>query len=432
MSGNNIEKELIVEELSNGLNMYNGLKEKLGSSELLEVEREILRLIEAACNLRLRTEISVIDARNSMLDSLVVGMGSMDIGSKDIEGGSISNIYETPRRCEKCRMEERSRNEHLFPSCTHCICKDCLEEVMEIASKGLFNEQTFYMTSCPLCSTIYTLEEIGRIYDWNWLLEKYKSRAQQRVEIERAKPPLMGMISNQPATFPHPPVPHNIFIDCNVIPANININNMNHMNHMNHINHINNMNPPPEPYDEYKDIRFVFEDSTTGMEGYVERLSERTEEYIAVKEHFESAQERTQLHARVIWSIKKEKGDSLFVNKLKRGCKELNIKYLFHGTSENAIRSIIHHTSGTGFRMPKCSGRLGKGLYFAPDPGKCLSYIRDSSSLVIRVMVSLGVIGNDYKLGNFANKDSANSGYLEYCLYSQDQCQPCHIILFSN
>ena len=171
-------------------------------------------------------------------------------------------------------------------------------------------------------------------------------------------------------------------------------------------------------------LYFTFEGNEGG--GQVSRLSQESSLYKQVSTHFIQKQKNTRMRTKIIWSINKVDGDIAFMRKLKQNFTELNIQYLYHGTTEEAIDSIIHKTGGTGFQLPSSEGNLGKGLYFAPDPGKCMSYCRDSKCLIIRAMVCLGVRDKHHKSGTFGGN------YLEYCVFSQDQCQPCEIILYNT
>ena len=481
-----MEFEKQIKEFEESINSYNELKQSLPGDIFEMVHLELISLIKTLCFKHTEMEIKflappqaiavieppMIDIPNIEEEGKVQPVKAYDIFSKPLEEGK-----EDCRLCIKCG-EIRGG---LTPKCEHFICSDCLTETMSAASGGTFHDETFFCTLCPACDANYSLEEILQVFDWDWLKEKKSKVAaspparlcpidltplgEGDIELKCGhgfhRHCMSEYLSSRKAMSKR-----SINCPCNYcpIPLEDDIIKIFYPTY-DPTNILIPVAPPPLALDEKlrakidamgqgrnlfphqigpmqragaktyrgvpmmdipidKEFKFEVEGANKGQ---VVRLDPGDPLFQHVSKHFAQSQQKgTQLVAKLIWRIDKKHGDIAFMNKMKMNFMELNIKYMFHGTSEDAVESIVKKTSGTGFKMPKRGGNLGKGLYFAEDPGKCVPYIRDHGCLIIRTMICLGVKGTDYKTGTFMH------GYEEYCVYSRDQCQPCEIIFFGQ
>lgn len=135
-----------------------------------------------------------------------------------------------------------------------------------------------------------------------------------------------------------------------------------------------------------------------------------SEEFQTIERQFVSRQTRG-THMKIEWlkRIIKEDGDKVFMESLKKNVNEDNIKILYHGTSQQAVESITLRTTGTGFKLTDHDGMLGRGVYFAPDPGKSKNYC-DSAKMMLRCLVLL----------DSTARYAQNTTYDEYCVSHQN------------
>ena len=401
--------------------------------------------------------IEELNTDQSQLFDLIQEISSRKINTKiEIRTLEMNNIHKSELLEEvkevnniNICMTFNNQKEGILPKCGHFICSKCLEENMLTASGDYtLKEETNFTIKCNICTYIYELEEIQKVYDWNWQLEKRNTQKDKRVFCPLDLVPILGnsgIILRCRHSF------HKDCLQHYLISLNIdNISNIKcpcmdcHMNIDTQIIHklcTNSQLNIPKPkssifqwiLDKLNPYKFkavsprrVFKFEEGMGRGEVERLDHSDPMFIQASYHFLISQEQnTKLTTPVIWRIKKYAGDVAFMNKMKDSFMTLDVRYLYHGTSEEAINSIIHGTGGTGFRLPWVPGALGKGIYFASDPGKCLGFVKHGECLIIRTMVCLGEEKKDYNTIVFGK-------YREYCVYSQDQCQPCEIILFAQ
>lgn len=121
--------------------------------------------------------------------------------------------------------------------------------------------------------------------------------------------------------------------------------------------------------------------------------------------------------------------------------------FKFHGTSKEAVDSIISE----GFRMPRCAGMFGRGIYFATDSSKSAQerYTKGSQTLVM-CKVLLGkskvLITEDRSItfeklkqegfdSVYAPRDSKETGGVfndEFVVYRPEYALPYYIIHYAN
>lgn len=120
---------------------------------------------------------------------------------------------------------------------------------------------------------------------------------------------------------------------------------------------------------------------------------------------------------------------------------------LWHGTKIHSLKGIFND----GFKLPRHSGLLGRGIYLAPDFDKAWNYSGWKERIILLCDVRLGKVMDSNKLAKSAEFETLNGGYhtafhgagkskrawggrtrfSEYCVYEPIQVCPRYLLVFS-
>ena len=431
----------LIKEIEEGINTLNIKKSTLPDKNFNYYYQSLLDNIRQASNLGLNTEVSFLPpSMESSQPSLPLAQPPRALGEINI--------------CLGC---EKKSNTGKVLNCMHYYCYECLEKEIKRATKGMFTEHAYFNSECRICSRKLDHSEVIDLFPMEWLQRKNEEvrrgsggglcslcgtpipqgsavvpgcshpfhsecmrnylrevRAHTREEVrcpvyECPLPidPNILSLYIQPVVRQKAPIQRGGSLPINVQLINTEESKLD-----------------PRPHPALREGRVFSFEQPTGGNSEVTRVDPHGDRFKQLATQFRSNQKKVNLEVQIIWDIRKREGDLAFMEGIKKKGGNTKLLFLFHGTTEDNIKQIIFNTQGTGFKLPNHTGRLGKGIYFASDPQKCFGYCK-GSNLIIRAVVDPGERNVNYKT-------ITSGGFQEYCLFSQNQCQPSELIYFNQ